>query len=814
MAATEPSPTSPWALRLLVALVLLTLIAAAKNGFPADAGDTLPQLGERALETLGFLAAAIAAVVVARRLGAPAHGAAFVPLGMAALVFVPPAGIAASLLVIAAAGTLGERLGQGRGSPPIRLLAGFAVLSATGGWLAPWPLHAAGLWGAALLAVLLLDRRMARQAWGAWRTYLATRAGPAAPVMLFWGVVVAVATLPAWLPIRNPDDLAYHVGLIHEWITYGQARFDVGTQVWALSPWGIDILHAQVSLVAGGETTSILNVLWMLLASFLVADLAVDAGASRRAGWMAAALFASLPISVFLSGSLQTELPTAAVLAALAALVLRGDPTDRRTWALVAVLAGFALAAKVSNALLILPLGAWWFWRARGAAPWRMLPSAMPLGVLVGGSSYVYAWALTGNPILPVMNGLFGSPWFAATDFVDPTWQTGFSWTMPWDLFADTRRYFEAITPGVAGIAPWVLLAAVPALFDRRCRVLAALGIAAFVLMLVQTQYLRYPHPAMALLLPAVVGAAAALGRRRGLGAAAVIVVVVHLLLAPGASWMFRKGALAELVDSGREGVLRRFVPERLLLERFRDVAKEEDRLLVSSPSRHFTAALPGRAHGVAWYSPRLEAMIANHPESAATWRRVVAESGANALLVHPGTDLPGVRAFLADAGARRIDREGGLELWTLDPEWRVPASVTADGAGHRVSWRLDARFAWTGRVQATVACSVPNAPVAVHWLMREGDRVHAQRHEWRTCPLDGNLVLERAFLGVRGIDHVEIGMGPARETDGFVLGLPTGGADLRRDLAFETSLAAGPWPLACESALCRTRRPRWGGDE
>lgn len=814
MAATEPSPTSPWALRLLVALVLLTLLAAARNGFPADAGETLPQLGARALETLGFLAAAIAAVVVARRLGAPAHGAAFVPLGVAALAFVPPSGLAASLLVIVAAATLGERIGQGRGTPPVRLLAGFAVLSATGGWLAPWPLHAAGLWAAALLALLLLDRRMARQAWGAWRTYLATRSGPAAPAMLFWGVVVALATLPAWLPIRNPDDLAYHVGLIHEWIDYGQARFDVGTQVWALSPWGIDVLHAQVSLLAGRETTSLLNVLWMLLASFLIADLAVDAGASRRAGWMAAALFASLPMSVFLSGSLQTELPTAAMLAALAGLVLRGDPADRRTWALVAVLAGFALGAKVSNALLILPLGMWWFWRARGAAAWPHLPSAVPLGVLAGASSYAYAWALTGNPILPVMNGLFESPWFAAADFVDPTWRTGFPWTMPWDVFADTRRYFEAITPGVAGLTPWVLLAALPALFDRRCRVLAALGIAAFLLVLAQAQYLRYPHPAMALLLPAVVGAAAAFGARRGLRAAAIAIVVAHLLLAPGASWMFRQGALAELVDSGREGVLRLLVPERLLLERFDRRGRDDDRLLVSSPLRHYTALVPGRASGVAWYSPRLEAMVANDTAAAATWHRVVRESGANVLLVHPDTDLPGVQSFLKDAGAKRIDREGGAELWQLPREWRTPVAASPDGTGYRLEWPLDGRFAWTGRIHLKVACSVPNAPVALRWLLQSGEQARVQRYEWRMCPSDGHLAVEKTFLGVRGLDHMEVGVMPARESDGMTLGVPSGAADLRRDLAFETSLAAGPWPLACESALCRTRRPRWGSDE
>ena len=39
--------------------------------------------------------------------------------------------------------------------------------------------------------------------------------------------------------------------------------------------------------------------------------------------------------------------------------------------------------------------------------------TAVGIAFAVGGSSYAYAWGITGNPVLPLLNATFRSPYFA-----------------------------------------------------------------------------------------------------------------------------------------------------------------------------------------------------------------------------------------------------------------------------------------------------------------------------------------------------------------------------------------------------------------
>ena len=91
---------------------------------------------------------------------------------------------------------------------------------------------------------------------------------------------------------------------------------------------------------------------------WLVRGLALRVGASAPAAWIAGALYASLPITAFLAGGLQTEAMSSVVLAALATVMLQEDERPSRLSLLaVALLAGILMGIKVSNALLLLPMG-------------------------------------------------------------------------------------------------------------------------------------------------------------------------------------------------------------------------------------------------------------------------------------------------------------------------------------------------------------------------------------------------------------------------------------------------------------------------
>src|SRR5690606_31499133 len=113
----------------------------------------------------------------------------------------------------------------------------------------------------------------------------------------------------------------------------------------------------------------------------------------------------------------------------------------------------------------------------------------------------IHAWSIAGNPVLPLLNAHFRSPYFAPVDFNDSRWHGGLDADVLWDISFDTDRYFESFDGGfgfvlVALAGAWLL-----ALRDARTRGLAAVAAIALALPLLPLQYARYLQPALVLLL-------------------------------------------------------------------------------------------------------------------------------------------------------------------------------------------------------------------------------------------------------------------------------------------------------------------------
>ena len=109
-----------------------------------------------------------------------------------------------------------------------------------------------------------------------------------------------------------------------------------------------------------------------------------------------------------------------------------------------AVLFGALCGLKTMHAAVALPVLAWAAWCYRAQLPWRWLPLAALVALLIGGSSYFYAWSIASNPFLPLLNATFRSPYFATTDFNDGRWQGGLDADVLWDISFDTEHYFES----------------------------------------------------------------------------------------------------------------------------------------------------------------------------------------------------------------------------------------------------------------------------------------------------------------------------------------------------------------------------------
>lgn len=731
-----------------------------------------------------------------------------VPVGILGLWAAGAPALAATALLLLAGLAVGSLLGDARDADLAipTWIAGLGLIAGIAGWLLPFPVHAHGLWACVLSALVIWRRRAIVEQVSA-LVQDERRSVAANPALaLTFCVVVAVSLLPAWLPVRNADDLSLRIGIANELIQLGHARLDIGTQAWALAPWSTDVLHAIASVIAGKVTTSFLSAFWLIAAGAAVRRLAVAYGASPGAAWWAAMLFASLPMTSALSGSLQVEGATPAIFAALALAITSPTGSRGRKLVLVAVIAGFAMGAKASNALALAPLGAWWIARCWRQTPLLPVVPATALGLMCGGSSYFYAGWLAGNPVLPVMNGIFQSPWFPARNFVDATWQTGVPWDVAWKMVADSSLYFEG-RDGAAGVVVLALAGGCLLALARPGRGLAMAAIAAFILILWQVQYLRYFHPLLALLIPVSV---AALSPRDGdetwRGAIYGAMVAIQIALIPTSSWMFLNGAFSLMVTGGATAVLERFVPERIVTERFLSRAAPTDRVVFS----HYGQAADMPLFGLTtdWHAPLINEARGGIDHPAERWAAVIARSGANHVLARDPESTPGLLEFLSTAGATRIDGEGTAHLFRLSPELEH-VQATMHGEEIRASAPIagDSSRIMLGEAQLSARCDRPGEPIAIGWTISQGGAQLAGRWAWVMCPPSGLASTTAYFSRVPSGSMVHVSASRARPDDTLQLSEARMGIDIREDFKSQGEQYRRAWRAICRG-LCGQDAP------
>ena len=592
-------------------------------------------------------------------------------------------GLASALsvvLLVGAALAIGSVLlpvddaGQG-GSTALSTLLGLALLCGVVGWLLPFPVHQRVVYMPILVAVIALRWRVVilagRAAHTAWFTAVA-----AAPRAAFLTTLcLGIASTCAWLPALSYDALVYHLALPSQLAQLGYYQMNAGSNVWALAPWAADVLQGMAWVLAGGESVGAVGLLWFGLSAALLWRLARALDLAPWLCWTAVALFGSLPLVAGLLTSMQTEGPTAAVLAGVALLIQRWRSPQRRHLLAVGALMGLLLALKVSNLMFAGPLGLWLLWRWRACLPWRVLPLALLLGGIVAGSSYMYAYVLTGNPVLPLFNGYFGSAFYPLADFYDPRWETGVSWRLPWRLVFASSVYDEAGN----GVGPFVLIALAGSLLVALCRRpsagLAWVSLVAFALPLTQIQYLRYAMPVLVLMIPAMLygirSAAMTPRSLRRVVYALGVLVVANLVMLSSATWQLKSGALLKRLGGGQDRVVRRYAVERHFADVVRQRYGDQARTLLTDPARPFTADFAGRGLATAWYDPQLSALAerARFTDSVAAWGRLLDASGADLLLVSKAGASAGMMSAIAARHGTSVLAVDGSRLWELHPQ-------------------------------------------------------------------------------------------------------------------------------------------------
>jgi hypothetical protein len=366
------------------------------------------------------------------------------------------------------------------------------------------------------------------------------------------------------------------------------------------------------------------------------------------------------------------------------------------------------LALKLTNVVYLFGPCVYIAVKAVRHRQWSWLLAVVAISVIVGGSSYVYAWLTTGNPVFPMFNTYFQSPYYPLSELRDLRWQTGFGVTTLWDLTFDTPVFMEAY-PGAAGVAMLGLLGGVLLALMQRgsIRWVTAWFILAGIIVFAQVQYLRYVFPAIAV---AGVSAIAALDRaavHRGvLLAVAAVLCVINILLATTTSWIMHTGAWGGLVHQGRayaNVIVGRAAPHQLILSRL-DLRDPGACVLVTDRAP-FIGTLPDRAFSVAWYDPQLNRAKAwsDQDGSGARWKQTLEALGVSRVLIAQA-EGPALRNALAQMDGRIEDRQAGMELWNIQGEGRPACRrdfVSSRNRAHRLL------HAWDDH---------PPAPTPVHY--------------------------------------------------------------------------------------------------
>lgn len=626
--------------------------------------------------TTALLVLAVAAVAAAwplRRFArlAWANGLALAWL-VALVVYAGPMPVLATLLFAAAAIALGGLLLRDD-SLAARCMLGLALAAGALGWLLPLPVHGRFPYALACLVLLAWQWRSLAAAVRAthrgWSEAVSAAPRSAATAVL----VLGLASTTCWVPTVQLDDIGYHLRL--PWILQSDGFYalDAEFHAWALAPWAADVVQAVPQLMAGMEARGGVNALWLVLTATGLWQLCATLGGDVRERWWTVSLYASLPMTAALALGMQTELQTSALLAWAAALAAR-PPSLRALYAAM-VLLGALLATKLVAAAFALLLLPWLLHRQRTILRPAHVLAALALLLAVGGSSYSYAAIVAGNPVLPLFNAWFESPYFAIADFDDPRWHAGFDAALPWNLTFDTDQYQEIYDGGggfvlVALAGAWLL-----ALLDRGTRALAALALLMMALPLVATQYLRYVQPALVLALPALV-VAASRGTPRHAHRLLAAVCVLNLLFQANGHWMLRTGIVKDtVVAGGRDSpIFEDYAPERLLGAALRadEVRRGQagGNVLSLDASVPMAAEFGMRARTITWYDPSLAAAAAaaERDPSGAAWSDLLRREGITEILLRPASLTPAQRLALQTSGARRRALAGPAEWWSLTP--------------------------------------------------------------------------------------------------------------------------------------------------
>lgn len=506
--------------------------------------------------------------------------------------------------------------------------------------------------------------------------------------ILTWVIgLAAISWVLRWatLPSMTYDDQALHLRLWTELLTKHRALFDVHAQIWSVAPFAVDLLHAGLSLIAGADIRSALNLFLALILLLLTARILNHLRLPSKTQWLLIILLASTPMLGNLLLSLQSELLLAVVGLAGLRLVLGIDSEWRGEYILgILACAALCLATKLPGAVLGISLLLaftlnWWIHRKAISHPlptWRWPSVLVVLILLVFASlhSYGLAWWTTGNPIFPLYNAVFRSPLFPLENFGDERWIHGFTLLNYVQAFFKTSAFLESGNY-VAGwqyllLLPFALLTVwrqgQPVALRVLLLPLFGFGLAMFA----ATQYWRYLFPVMPI---ASVLLATLITVRYPKWHAIVLIgvllcIALNLAFFPRVSGLMHASSQMAYTEAGRNQLIKRYAPVAELTAKVNRIAPSSRVLYPQNTP--YGATLHGKPLYVNWYSPSRASRF-RAIRDARDMKNFLLEDQVNFVIFNPydgdtrGTQDTLLREHLARSGIA-LAQQGSYILYRL----------------------------------------------------------------------------------------------------------------------------------------------------
>ncbi len=391
------------------------------------------------------------------------------------------------------------------------------------------------------------------------------------------------------------DDNSYHLAMWSQLQFHHQYLFDVKTQIWYAAPFTLDMIHGVLSVVANEDARGALNIF------LLIALLATTTATARQLftnlniRLLSLAFLASTPMLYNLLLGLQTELMLATLaitgvcigISQQASFIQRSLGVILVSCLLVAIkLPTATLAAALCVCLLVSEWNNFHQIANFSRTKLIALLAALFIGLAVALHPYVTSYMVTGNPVFPLYNAVFKSPFYNPVNFKDNNFTHGASLQAWWGMFFNSSRYLESKN-FITGFHYFLLpLAGIFCLYKKnRFQVLLYLALPVLVfggLMFYMVQYVRYLFPVMpiACLLAAGVFYAPATTNngvaRHAKNTIAVLtfitLVSLNFYFMPGVSWIFDQNPLKNYTPSAKletakdynaEHVINRYLNEK-----------------------------------------------------------------------------------------------------------------------------------------------------------------------------------------------------------------------------------------------------------